>query len=166
MTLEHAFFASQIVAAIAVLVSLIFVIIELRQNRLATRGSTTQAHIANWVGVLTPIIEHADVARIWRLGISDINTLTEDERVRFIILVAGIFRFIEGARLQWLQGHLDGTHWTNLERNLRDIASQPGFKSYWAMRRHWYTDDFRAWYEAAQTDEVRPMYDVQKAAAI
>jgi hypothetical protein len=74
------------------------------------------------------------------------------------MIVGGMFRFAESARLQWLHGQLEEAHWVNLERNFTALASQPGFKGYWAIRRDWYTPDFLGWYEALPVHTALPLY--------
>jgi hypothetical protein len=153
------------VSGLAVLASLIFVGIQLRQNTQAVRGAASQAHVANWQGMLNPIVESEEVARIWRRGLSGMQNLTDDDRVRFIIMAGGVFRYVEGARVQWLHGQLETSHWTNLERTHTEIANQPGIRDYWAIRRTWYAPDFQAWYEALPVYETSPIYDAKKREA-
>lgn len=164
MTLSDLSNLGTFVSAIAVLASLIFVGIQIRQNTRAVRAAASQAHTENWQALLAPIIENDDVAEIYRRGLSDINSLTENGRVRFLFIAAGVLRFAESARLQWLHGQLDQAHWENLERNLTSLANQEGFRSYWAIRREWYNADFQRWYDALPVHDARPMYTAQKGA--
>jgi hypothetical protein len=152
------------VSALAVVASLIFVGIQLRQNTRAVKATASQAHTAHWQAMLTPVIEHEDVAEIYRRGLSGMDSLTDNERVRFIVLVGAMFRFAESARLQWLHGQLEDAHWMNMERNLTALAGNPGFKGYWAIRRDWYASDFQVWYDALPVHTARPMYDAKKEA--
>jgi hypothetical protein len=165
MTLSDLSNLGSFVSAIGVVASLIFVGMQLKQNTRAVRATASQAHIANWQGMLTPIIEHAEVAGIWRRGLSGMTNLTDDERVRFIIMVGGVFRYIEVARLQWLHGQLEQTHWIILSRTHTEIANQPGVRDYWAIRRSWYAADFQAWYDALPVYEANPIYGAKTGAA-
>jgi hypothetical protein len=40
----------------------------------------------------------------------DVDSLTDDERVRFCAFAGATLRFFEGARLQWRRGQLDNEH--------------------------------------------------------
>lgn len=164
MTLSDLSDLGSFVSAVAVVASLIFVGLQLRQNTKAVRATASQAHNANWQAMLSPILENADLAAIYRRGLADIANLTDDERVRFIIVIAGFFRTTESARLQWLHGQLEETHWINLERNMTEVANQPGCRSYWAIRRGWYAADFQAWFDALPVYDAAPMYDAKKGA--
>lgn len=147
MTLSELASIGNLVGGIAVLASLIFVGVQLRQNTRAVRATASQAHSANWQQIMSPFVEHADVAQLWRVGLENLDRLDDDDRIRFIALASGIFRFWEGARLQWRHGQLDREHWQNVETCAIDFATQPGMKTYWSVRRHWHSVDFQAWFE-------------------
>jgi hypothetical protein len=141
------------VSGVAVVITLIFLVIQMRQNTLAVRAAASQA-LSTAYGELSNItVVNADMARIWRLGHDDIGQLNDDERVRFISYLSTAFRFIESARIQWQLGQLDKEHWLALESDFRDIAMQPGVKSYWALRSHWHTKSFRTWFESLPQSE-------------
>ena len=146
------------VSGVAVLASLIFVGFQLRQNTQAVRAGASQAHSQNWQLITLPVIESGDFARIWRLGLDDIESLTDDERVRFYAFAGGTLRFFEGARLQWLHGQLDEEHWHNVEKTAIDFAAKPGFKAYWAARHHWLSPQFQKWYESLSQDRAHDLY--------
>ena len=125
-----------LISGLAVLASLIFVGFQLKQNTAAVRAAASQAHSQNWQQITVPVVESGDFARIWRLGLDDIESLTNDERVRFYAFAGATLRFFEGARLQWRHGQLDREHWHNVEQTAIDLAATSGFKAYWAARSH------------------------------
>ena len=84
MTLEQASLVAQIVSAVAVIASLIFVGVQLRQATAAIRGSSSEAHAALYTELVHSIIDNADFARIWSAGLTDPKGLREDEWVRFV----------------------------------------------------------------------------------
>jgi hypothetical protein len=147
MTLSDLASIGSLVSGIAVLASLIFVGLQLRQNTQAVRAEASQAHSQNWQNIVTPIIDNGEVARLWRLCLGSINDLTDDENVRFLSLASGIFRFWEGSRLQWRHGQLDTEHWQYVERQIEDVAGASGIKDYWVKRGHWHSTEFAKWYE-------------------
>lgn len=71
MTLEQVSLVAQIVSAVAVIASLIFVGIQLRQATAAIRASSSQAHAALYTELVHSIIDNADFARIWTAGLED-----------------------------------------------------------------------------------------------
>jgi hypothetical protein len=66
------------VSGMAVLASLIFVGFQLRQNTKAIRAEASQAHAQNWQQITMQIAGSLEAARIWRLGLNGIESLTDD----------------------------------------------------------------------------------------
>lgn len=148
MTLSDLSAVGSFISGVAVLVSLVFVGFQLRQNTRAVRAATSQSHAMNWTNLITQITGSADFARIYRVGLGGLEALSEDDRVRFIVFMTGAFRFFEASRLQWRHKQLDNEHWQNVEAMLKDMASRPGIDQFWRIRRHMHSAEFAAWYQA------------------
>lgn len=168
MTLSDLAALGSFASGVAVLVSLVFLWFQLRQmneqgrqNLMAVRAAASQAHSANWHQIIAPIMSSGEMARIWREGHADIETLSEDEKVRFLATCNCFFRFYDCARMQWLNGELDDGHWHSAEQQLRDIIQQPGVQAFWAMRKHWHTPEFRDFVDSLSHDvDRRGIFDV------
>jgi hypothetical protein len=158
MSLSDLAAVGSFISGLAVLASLIFVGFQLKQNTEAVRAAASQAHSQNWQQITLPVVESGDFARVWRLGLDDVGCLTEDERVRFYAFAGAALRFFEGARLQWRHGQLDKEHWHNVEKTAIDFAATPGFKAYWAARRHWLSPEFQKWYESLSQERAHNLY--------
>jgi hypothetical protein len=158
MSLEQASLLAQIISAIAVFASLIFVGVQLQQNTKAVRAASSQAHSATYLGLTTPIVSDTEFSRIWREGMASIDSLSGSEVVRFFAFASGLFRFFESSRVQWLRGQLDNEHWHTIEQQAISFSVQPGIKSFWRMRRHWHCQEFRNWFEMLPESEARPIY--------
>lgn len=158
MSLSDLASVGSFISGLAVLGSLIFVGFQLRQNTQAVRAGASQAHSYNWQQITMPIIESGDFAHVWRLGLDDIESLTDDERVRFYAFAGATLRFFEGARVQWRHGQLDKEHWHNVEKTAIDFAATYGFKSYWAARHHWLSPEFQNWYDSLSLERPHELY--------
>ena len=158
MSLEQASLLAQIVSALAIIASLVFVGVQLRQATRAMRNSSSQAHSAIYSGVISTIIDNGELASIWRRGLADPASLDEDEWVRFTACASAQFRFFESSRVQWLQGQLDEEHWQNIEARVNSFASQPGIQAWWQIRRDWHSVPFRSWFEALPGAHHTGMY--------
>lgn len=157
MTLEEWAFVAQIVSAIAVVASLVFVGIQLRHATAAIRATSSQAHSSLYTDLVQSIIDNADFARAWSIGINDPKKLSEEEWVRFVAYASALFRLYESSRVQWLNGRLDEEHWHTIERQAADFGHLPGLQSAWELRSHWYSPEFRAWFDAlAPSEPPRP----------
>lgn len=155
------------VSGVAVVVTLIFLLLQMRQNTRAIRAAASQAHAANYQSLLASIIEDGELARLWRVGLGDIEKLNDDEKIRFISLSSGFFRFYDAARLQWRHGQLDAEHWYSIDTQIRDTIRNPGVQAYWSMRRHWHSPEFRGWVDSLPKDNLaRGIYETPPANAL
>ena len=165
MSLEQASFLAQILSAAAVFASLIFVGVQLRHANMTARATSSQAHSAMYHALIASLInDDLGFATIWRKALADLDSLSEDELVRFFAFASAMFRFFEASRVQWLKGQLNDEHWHTIEKQAISLAVQPGMKSFWAVRRHWHCPAFREWFEALPASEARPIYHARKSA--
>ncbi len=134
MTLEDVSLIGQIVAAVTVVASLVFVGIQLRQNTKSVRSATSIA-VTDLTIQLGSFVTGSDSgAQVWRMGLQGLDKLTENERARFTAFLSTLIRFFEATRVQWLRGQLDKEHWHNVEHQAMGLAVQPGVKAWWQVR--------------------------------
>ena len=164
MSLEQASFLAEILSAIAVFASLVFVGSQLRQANKTARATSSQAHSAMYHSLIASLInDDLGFATIWRKALADLDSLSEDELVRFYAFASAMFRFFEASRVQWVKGQLDDEHWHTIEQQAISLAVQPGIKKFWSIRRHWHCSAFREWFETLPTAAARPIYHVKRS---
>src|SRR6266702_6437875 len=100
MTLEQWSFVAQIVSAIAVIASLIFVGNELKHASSAIRLSSSQAHSALYIELVRSVVEDADFSRIWTTALADPDAISEADWARFVSFTGAFFRLYEASRVQ------------------------------------------------------------------
>ena|SRR5689334_22036500 len=158
MTLEQWSFIAQIVSAIAVIASLIFVGFQLRRATSAIRATSSQAHSALYTDLVRSIIDNAAFAHAWSVGLKDPKGISEAEWVQFVAYASALFRLYETSRVQWLNGRLDDEHWHTIERQAADFGHLPGLQLAWQLRGHWFSKEFRAWFEALKPEQQPRLY--------
>jgi hypothetical protein len=140
------------ISGLAVLASLIFVGVQIRQNARAVQASTSLGHTSAYNQLVSPVISQADFARVWRIGLADPNALNDDERLRFIVYCSTMFRLFEAQRLQWQLKQLSTVHWNFIDAQLRGFIGHPGIKMFWKLRRQTHSDDFAEWVDSVGKD--------------
>ena len=141
MTLEDLGNIGEFVAAIAVVVSLVYVAFQIRQgshqisqNTNSVLGSveleTTRLH-SDW---LLSVAQSPELGRIWRLGISEPAKLSEDEKIQFAMLVGSAFYGIEGPFRQYQRGLLSEDSWEPMEELIAHWVRSPAVLEWWANR--------------------------------
>lgn len=159
MTLEQWSSIAQIISAIAVIASLTFVGFQLRQATAAIRASSSQAHSALYTSIVQNIINNADFARIWSIGLRHPDQLQDEEWIRFVAHCSALFRLFESSRVQWRHGRLEQDHWHAVEQQASSMGSQPGVKAAWMLRGRWYSKGFQDWFETLIEREPAQIYN-------
>ena len=131
------------VSVAAVVVGLVFVGYELRQNTKIQRITTTQTLAAEYADALEAMAFEADTACVYALGINGLDNLDDDERLRFFVLMFQIFRAAEQLQYYAVEGMVEPRIWRGFERQLTEVVSLPGVQEWWTVRRPWFSDAFQ-----------------------
>ena len=131
MTLQDLGNLGELIGAIAVVISFVFLAVQIRQNTKTVQTSTYQAVLDSARSDTELILAHPHLERIYRLGRRDLNDLTDDERPLFRMLVAQILLNHELLFLQHQRGVIDAEFWRGRQEGLRALLSQPGVRKWW-----------------------------------
>ena len=124
----------QIVGALAVVVSLIYVAYQIRQNTNAVRSATAQAvheHFASWYHLLA---SDAELSQVVVNGLRDYTSLSEQDRVRFIAAFMAFLSYSQNAFLKWRENLLASPLWMGWELVIMNLVCAPGGKAFWKER--------------------------------
>ena len=134
MTLNDLANLGQIIGALAVVISLIYVALQIRQNTNAVRSATAQTvheHFAKWYHLVAADDELAQIAAN---GLRDYASLSEKERVRFIATFMAFLSYSQNAFLKWREGLLTSPLWMGWEHVMMNLVGAPGGKALWKER--------------------------------
>ena len=88
MSLEHIFFLSQIIAAIAIVVSLVFVGKEIRENTQAVQRGEHNSTMEQWTVIRMAMAKNRDVAELMAFGLDEGRALDRADQLRLEQMVA------------------------------------------------------------------------------
>ena len=106
MTLEQVFLVSQTAAAFALVGSLIFVALELRNSNRESRHRAAEEAHQKYQALQVEVAGNADLARVWVSGINDIASLDPIDRMRFLLTAHNVFKNWENINFAYAEGHL------------------------------------------------------------
>ena len=134
----------EFLGGIGVIVSLIYLASQIRQNSKLLRASTASATAQIEFGSSAIMVEDPEVARIQWEGLADRDSLSESDRRRFDPHVGIQMRGQE----QHYRFHRDGLtgpeEWQSRNRQAGWWVQQPGIQQWWREWGGQYSDDFRA----------------------
>ena len=149
----------EFIGGVAVLVTLIYLALQVKQNTNTVRASTVQSLQDSASSFVTSIALDEEVTALWLRGLqgADLNT-TQSARVSLLLHAA--FRRYENAFLQFRLGVIDETNWKPWEKLIGANMSMAGPRQWWEQARIMYSDEFAQFVGAIEPAEGRggPIY--------
>lgn len=152
---------SELVGAIGVVVTMVYLAFEVRRNTKAIRLDTGHDVTEEIRSIYALMAENNDLADILRRAAIDAEGIHGTDKVRWYALNMNFLRAVENARIQWIEQSLDSRQWSGFKRQTMDYTRLPGFRDFWSNRQHWFSTDFQQFMEAeifmAEIDAAIPM---------
>lgn len=147
MTLGDISDVSQTLGSAAVVASLIFVGVQIRQNTKATRAESHHAisEALNRINLLWA--RDGEVTKLWLSGMQDRRALTPEERWRFDSTARAYLHVCETMYTQAALGAGDlGIVWAE-EDGIKTVFASVGIREWWAENAFGFSTEFRHYIE-------------------
>jgi hypothetical protein len=142
MRLEKWALVAEVVSGIAIVVTLVVLIFQIRQGTAAVRASTYQDVVDSITTTLHERAFDEDVARLWYTA--DAGEVLEGlDAERFNALAIANMRRFENAYYQYLIGGIEPSQWDGIRRALGTVVTTPGHRRWWPERRALFSEDFQ-----------------------
>ena len=159
MTLEQAYFVGELIAAIAVVISLIYVGFQVKQNTIATQTSSAQAYTTDVNEIVGLINNSTHLADVLHSGANGLSELEDGDIIRFMAFHDMLFITYQSFYLQWKKGTLDEELFNTYRGAQMSLLKQKGQREWWEFRRHWFNPGFQNYVEEIMNlDSVKPMH--------
>lgn len=145
---------AEVVGAIGVMVSLVFVGVQMMQANKLARAAAHQKQIDAIREISRLIIENPQIADF--LTRKPSAELTPSERVIAVAFMSYGERMWEGLYEQYRQGLVDPETWEAHRRQARAVQADPLNQAVWQLRKNWYTERYRKFRES---DQAQPIAD-------
>ena len=163
MTLQDLGNVGEFLGAVAVLVSLIYLALQIRQNTTTVRAGTSAAISESLARLLEVVGSDPRTARLWLRGLGGDPSLELEDVLQFGFLLGSYMRRVENAYYQKLRGFVDSEHWQTTERTLSAVTGSMGGKAWWARSRHIYSDRFAAYVDSCIAEREATSAAAQQA---
>ena len=151
LTLSECAQIAEVVAAIAVVLSLVYIGVGLRDNTAAIRSASVQAITTTSISGLIAQTTNADLSRLRRAGDIDPTQLTEDEAYRYSTLYRQIWLSFQNVFLQRDLGVIGADLWGTYERIICNEFAKVGVRTTWQSHANVLDPKFVAAAEACST---------------
>ena len=133
---------AELVGAIAVVATLIYVGVQVRQNTLSNHNAALQTISTQYAEWLSLISENADVAHIFHKGQEDLAQLSEEERIRYGMLLTQLCRAVEAQYHQHQTKASPEEVWKSTLDSFLTVLSRPGGYEWWKKYGHRFSVSF------------------------
>jgi len=145
---------AELLGAVGVIASLLYLSLQIRQNTKATHLATSHSIAAGVREWSQPLVEDPSLARAFYTGVEDPAELDDDSRARFMQLCLSFFRMFEDVHYQFRHGALEREVWEAYAQNYGLYAKSPGMQTYWKSRRMIFQPAFRDFVDALEPPAV------------
>jgi len=133
---------------VGVLVTLVYLAIQIRQNTNSARAATYQAATAALSEWTSAIGRDPVATGIFMRGSQNPEQLNETEHAQFSLLTVSILRHYENIHFQYSSGALDPGTWEGWASRMHGNVATPGTKAIWQGQRTAFSSEFRAFIDA------------------
>ncbi len=145
MTLEDLGNLGEFIGAFAVVISLVYLAIQIRQNTAQIRENSQVSRLLlqeNFVsgqeGLFRALLESEEMYRIWRLGSTTRDELSTEDRERFGLLLYGqMYRY----HVMYQASALEPLEHERCRIQIDRFAAMPAFRSWWSRQRSGFAFD-------------------------
>ena len=116
----------EFLGGVAVIVSLVYLAVQIRQNTLSVRATTFQATTELITDSTARIASDPELARIYAGGLSGAGDLSEIDRFRFGLLMVTVVRRLESAYFQREVGVLSEEQWSGIATVIPGLLTSEG----------------------------------------
>ncbi len=125
---------SQLIGSIAVVISVLYLAVQLRSSTRVARVAAMDAAAAALRDVTKPFMENAELARIWRIGLENLETLSPEDQARFFHAAHQFLKALETIHYHYVYGLLDEQLWQGWRELLHHYICTPGIEYYLTRR--------------------------------
>jgi hypothetical protein len=135
------------VGGIAVIITLIYLAVQIREHGRSTRLAAMQSTMVAAQDVLKLLAQDRELSRIFRVGLTAPDELDEDELQRFRFFLFSMLRVHEDMFVQNKEGVIDDETWRARSEAFRTIFTMPGGRKIWNASNA-YRTDYQEWMDS------------------
>ena len=161
MSFEELGSLGELLGSLAVLVSLVYLALQIRRSTEAARTSTYQSVVSDFGALNREMASTPDLAMLFANALEDYKSLSASEKARVSQLYFAVFHYFENMYYQYQKGYLEPDVWQGWRRLMLAYYSRPGFQSWWALRQDVFSETFSNFLRDERIDKpVTSYFDI------
>lgn len=164
MTIQDLGSIGEFVAAVASVVTLAYLALQIRANTTAIRAEGRRA-AANSAGAMrVAIAQDGELARMFNVGLADYSKLTPEEKTRFVLAFSDFVTAASSAYEEVALGVQSQSDVANQSIILGPFLNTPGGREFWRLFADRYPAPFKEWVDPQIIKEQGNSRDPKSAA--
>ena len=144
MSLQTLVAVAEIVSALAVALTLIALIVSIRQSTKSQKALVVDSLAAAITSINVPAMESPALGAALAKATADWNSASREERIIVHFFLFSFFKLLENAWYQQKAGILDQAQWVGWETMLRKYYHAQGVqRAWWPARKNSYSPEFQ-----------------------
>ena len=152
----------EILGGIAILISLIFVGIQLKENTKATRSSTATATIGTMTDWYVTMGTNAEASSGFWKFLSNPESMKKDEQLQHIYVLHGLLLTFQNSYYLAQEGTLDERIPESLNQVIIGVKDQLGFQLYWKARKSIFFKEYRDYVDKIMNSDSKVSEGIYK----
>ena len=134
---------SQLIGSVAVVISVLYLAVQLRSSTRVARVAAMDAAAGALRDVTKPLMENAELAKLWRTGLENLESLSPEDQARFFHVAHQFLKALETIHYHYVYGLLDPQLWAGWKELLHHYVETPGLQFYLKRRSAVLSERFR-----------------------
>ena len=152
----------EVVGAVVVILSLIYLAIQVRQNTQAQRTENYSRALDRLAAMQSMLSQDGELSLIFSRGTTDTSKLTPQERIRFTWSMYELFGAFEFMFHASRTNAISEEVWTRWSSGVAWWLSFPGVQTWWQARPFPFTESFTAFVESLLKDNPMDLESAQR----
>lgn len=133
----------EFVSALAVVVSLIYLAGQMKQNTTSVRAASFNSMVQNSIALLEHSFRDSEFAAFLYRAETDPSRLSPAEKVRWDAYMTAVYRHFGNLVYQYGVGALDRQMWESYERTLREHLRTPSWGAWFRANQHVFSNSLQ-----------------------
>jgi len=150
--------AGEVFGAIAVVISVVYLAIQVRKQIEESRLSATRELHEHYQNLMDAVTRDEAMVELYSRAVQNYDKLPRGERLRMSLMFQRMFRQMEQVYLHTTKGNLDPGFFRSIDSIHLEILTYPGVRQWWVGSKGFFDDDFREHTEAVLVKALEKGY--------
>jgi hypothetical protein len=160
MTLEDFASLGSAVSGVGIILTVVYMSIEIRGNTRAVRASAFQQVVDSFAGISFDIAKDQNLSSLFLRAGHDFGAVNEVERAQYSFMLLSFLRRAENVYFQTEIRTLRDRHWAGIRASIAWVMSSPGARACWSEIKHRFNPQFSAFIDGLAAESPTPSVSI------